>query len=258
LRTGAVKRAVYKERGPFGPLAYRAKAHRLLVSDCVRVMLRLKGLLRSRGVPVSGMTVYSETGRTAWVKQLPKAARSLVDLLYLQLDAVTVLRDRAEQEMLLEARKHRAYRIVKTCPGLGPIRTAHLLPIVVTPYRFANKRRFWTYCGLGIEMRSSSDWKRTPSGAWVKAERQQTRGLNQNFNHVLKAIFKGAATTVIKQAKDEPLYRHYTQLLEGGTKPDLAKLTLARQIASIALSLWRNKEKYDPEKLEKTVAQRSA
>jgi transposase len=259
LRIGAIQRAVYKERGAFGSLAYRAKAHRLLVSDCVRVMLRLKSLLRSRGVPVSGTTVYSETGRTAWVTQLPKAARPVADLLYLQLDALTPLRDQAEQEMLLEARKHRVYRILQSCPGLGPIRTAHLLPIVVTPYRFANKRGFWTYCGLGIVMRSSSDWKRAPSGGLAKAAVRQTRGLNQNFNHVLKAIFKGAATTVIKHAQsDDPLYRHYTQLLAGGTQPELAKLTLARQIASITLSLWRNKENYNPEKLEKTVAQRTA
>ena len=44
---------------------------------------------------------------------------------------------------------------------------------------------------------------------------QQTRGLNPNFNRALKHIFKGAATTVIQRAKDEPRYRHYAQLLEG-------------------------------------------
>ncbi len=35
--------------------------------------------------------------------------------------------------------EHREYRIVKSCSGLRPIRTAELLAIVVTPYRFANK-----------------------------------------------------------------------------------------------------------------------
>jgi hypothetical protein len=32
--------------------------------------------------------------------------------------------------------------VIKTCPGLGKIRSAQLMPIVVTPYRFANKRQF--------------------------------------------------------------------------------------------------------------------
>ena len=38
--------------------------------------------------------------------------------------------------------------------------------------------------------------------------------------------------------------RHYVSLLDGGTKPNLAKLTIARQIASIMLALWRSGETY--------------
>ena len=98
--------------------------------------------------------------------------------------------------------------------------------------------------------RSSSDWVRTRTGEWVKAEVKRTRGLNRNFNHTLKAIFKGAATTAIGRREDEPIYRHYVRLLDGGTKPNLAKLTLARQIASIMLAVWRAGEAYDPTRLE--------
>ena len=74
------------------------------------------------------------------------------------------------------------------------IRTAQILPVVVTPFRFANRRVFWSYCALGIVMRSSSDWERGRDGQWIKAPVQQTRGLNRNFNRVLKAVFKGADT----------------------------------------------------------------
>jgi hypothetical protein len=66
------------------------------------------------------------------------------------------------------------------------------------------------------------DWVRTPTGAWIKTAVQRTRGLNRNFNHRLKGVFKGAATTVIGRADDEPLYHHYERLLDGGTKPNLA------------------------------------
>ncbi len=48
----------------------------------------------------------------------------------------------------------------------------------------------------------------------------------------------------------EPLYRHYQRLLDGGTKPNLAKLTIARQIAAISLALWRNQEDYDQSKFK--------
>jgi hypothetical protein len=58
---------------------------------------------------------------------------------------------------------------------------------------------------------------------------------------------------VIGQRGDEPLYRHYLRLLDGGTKPNLAKLTIARQIASIVLSVWRNEETYDPKRFKQVT-----
>ena len=161
LRIGAVRRKVYKKRGEFGELRNRAKAYTLLVSDSVRVQNRIKSLFRSRGVAVAGKGVFSATEREAWLKKLPSAADHLAELLMREQDGLVELRKKAEKAMLVEARKHRTWRLVKSCPGLGEIRTAQLLPIVVTPYRFKNKRAFWAYCGLGIVMRSSSDWVRT-------------------------------------------------------------------------------------------------
>jgi hypothetical protein len=253
LRIGAVKRKVYKKRGEFGALGHRAKAYTLLVSDSVRVQNRIKSLFRSRGVAVAGKSGFRVVERETWLKKLPVSARPLAEFLMQEQDGLLELRKRAEKTMLAEARRHRAWRLVKSCPGLGEIRTAQLLPIVVTPYRFKSKRSFWAYCGLGIVMRSSSDWVRTQSGEWVKVPVKQTRGLNRNSNRTLKGIFEGAATTVIGQAKDEPLYRHYLQLLDGGTKPNLAKLTLARQVASIMLAVWRNEEVYDPARVGQAV-----
>jgi hypothetical protein len=104
-----------------------------------------------------------------------------------------------------------------SCPGLGPLRVAQLIPIVVSPMRFRTKRQFWSYCGLGIVMRSSSDWVRTKDGGWARAEVQQTRGLNLNHNHTLKNIFKGAATTVVTQLETEPLRQDYQRLITAGT-----------------------------------------
>jgi transposase len=251
LRLGAIRRKVHKERGRFGALGYRAKGYRWARGDVVRVKNRLKSLYRSRGVPVAGRGVYAASKRGAFLARLPRPARPLAELLYEELDALEAVKSQAKKAMLTEAKRHPEFRVVKSCPGLGPVRTAELLPIVVTPFRFQSKRGFWSYCGLGIVTRSSSDWVRTRTGEWVKAEVKRTRGLNRNFNHTLKAIFKGAATTVIGRKEDEPIYRHYLRLLDGGTKPNLAKLTIARQIASIVLAVWRAGEVYDPTRLER-------
>jgi transposase len=251
LRIGSLETRVYKGRGKFGRLGHVARAYGFVMRDVVRVRNRLKSVLRSRGVGYgAGSSVYGKRDRERWLGELPQATRPLAELLYEEHDALAALKSKAEKALLAEARKHREWRLLRTCPGLGPIRTAELLPVVVTPYRFQSRSHFWAYCGLGIVMRSSSDWVRDPSGRWVKAAVQQTRGLNRNFNHTLKRIFKGAATTVIGRGEDDPVYRHYERLLDGGTKPNLAKLTIARQIAAIMLALWRTGEAYDPKKLE--------
>ena len=253
LRIGSIETRVYKGRGRFGRLGNLARAYGFLVGDTVRVKNRLRSVLRSRGVGYgAGRSVYSKRDREQWLDALPEATGALAAQLYEEHDALVALRERAEKTMLAEAKKHREWHVLRTCPGLGPIRVAELLPVVVTPYRFRSRSGFWAYCGLGIVMRSSSDWVRTQTGEWAKVQVQQTRGLNRNFNHTLKRIFKGAATTVIGRADDGPLYRHYESLLDGGTKPNLAKLTIARQIASIMLALWRTGERYDPTRLEAT------
>jgi hypothetical protein len=68
LRLGAIKRKVYKERGRFGTLGYRAKGYRWARGDVVRVKNRLKSLYRSRGVPVAGRGAYAaRSAGSSWV-----------------------------------------------------------------------------------------------------------------------------------------------------------------------------------------------
>jgi transposase len=251
LRTGSLERRVFKEVGQYRKLREHARVHTMVVRDSVRVQNRIKSMMRSRGVAVEGKAVYNVEGRQAYMSKLPEGTRAATATLYAQYDVLQEVRKRAEKELVAEARLHPASKILATCPGIGAIRAAQLLPIVVTPHRFRTKRQFWSYCGLGIVMRSSADWVRDTSGGWQRTQVQQTRGLNLTHNHQLKAIFKGAATTVLKQHPDDPLYADYQRLLAGGTKPNLANVSLARKIAAIILALWKTEEEYDPDKHRK-------
>ena len=133
LRIGAVRKRVYKERGSFAALGYRANVHDKVMRDSVRVMARITSLMRSRGVRVPHAGVYSESGRKKWIAGLPEAARYAAEILYAELDALMVLRAHAEKEMVSEARRHAEFRILKSCPGLGSIRAAQLMAVVVRP-----------------------------------------------------------------------------------------------------------------------------
>ncbi len=94
--------------------------------------------------------------------------------------------------------------------------------------------------------RSTSDWVQAADGSWIKARVPQTRGLSRRHNRFLKHIFKGAATTVITQRNKDPIHARYERLLDGGTKPTLAKMSLARMIAATVLRMWKDEEVYDP------------
>lgn len=174
--------------------------------------------------------------------------------MYAQYDAVQEVRQDAEKALVAEAHRHPITKVLETCPGLGRIRAAQLVSVVVTPVRFRKRQQFWSYCGLGLVMRSSSDWVQNGKGKWERAEVQRTRGLNLNHNHVLKDVFKGAATTIITQLPEHPLHADYQRMLSGGTKPNLAKLTLARKVASIALAMGKHQEVYDTAKHNKPTS----
>src|SRR5262249_8467741 len=76
-----------------------------------------------------------------------------------------------------------------------------------------------------------------------------TRGLNRNCNRRMKEVFIGAATG---GSQTEP-YRSYLRILENkGIRKEMARLTLARKIAEVALRIWKKGETFDPKKLNWT------
>jgi transposase len=249
LRTGALETKVFKAPKQFSGLRNAVRAYGMVIQDVVRAKNRLKAVYRSRGILADG-DVYDENMRTRWLAKLPPKHRRLGESLSQQLDALAPLEKQAKAWIREETKAHAIIHKLQTAPGMGLIRTAQLVAIVVTPTRFRTTRQFWSYCGLGIVMRSSSDWVRH-NGKWVRAEVQQTRGLNRNCNPLLKTVFKGAATTVIR-LHDHPLHQSYQRALNAGIKPNLAKLTLARRIAAAVLAMWKNSEVYDPKRVALT------
>jgi hypothetical protein len=73
------------------------------------------------------------------------------------------------------------------------------------PFEAMVEARYLTR-GLGIVMRSSSDWAQTSDGRWVKANVSRTCGLNMTHDPMLKIVFKGAATSILQQHRSSVLY----------------------------------------------------
>jgi transposase len=161
--------------------------------------------------------------------------RRRAELLCQQLDGLQALRRTLRPELLAESRKHKASKLLRQIPCIGPIRAVRLIALMQTPHRFRSKRQLWTYSGLGIETRDSAQYCCVHGQLQRRKKPQQIRGFNRNHNHEMKDIFKGAATRA--SCGVSPLRDFYRALLEKGMKPEMARLTVARKIAAIALTL---------------------
>ena len=222
------------------------RCYEALVDDSLRVMLRIRALYRSRGIAVRSRWVYQPARRSEWLEQITDAGgRFRAEQLYAQLDTVLALRRASRTAVLREACNHRAYRILRTNPGIGPLRAAEIMAVVIDPHRFRTKRQLWSYAGLAVITRSSGEWVTDPqSGRMRRVQRAPlTRGLNPNFNRLLKKIFKMAARDVA--ATGAELQQWYERLLERGMRIEMARLTLARKIAAIVLTTWKKGVPYD-------------
>jgi hypothetical protein len=237
-------------------LKAQAKSHASLNKDVARAKTRVKVLFRSHRFPTPEDDVYRSEQQESWIEKLPGPTRRAGEHLLHEVHALEDLKAEAQRDMLQKAKKHAIYRVLLTIPGMGPLRVAQAMPIVVDPSRFRRRQHSWAYCGLGLRMYSSSDWQQDGQRKWQRVNMEKTRGLSGRHNTTLTAIFKGVARTVVVNVSvDDPLHKHYEHLLESGTKTNLAELTIARQVAAVFLRMWKSKEVYD---LAKVIPKSSA
>lgn len=249
LRQGGLK-PVYQGETSTRTLKEHVANYEALVADSVRVMNRIKGIFRARAIPCSGISVYQPSQRNRWLSKLNDAVKDRAQSLYQQLECLNELRKGARASMLLEARKHKASRILKRVPSLGPVWTSQIIATVITPHRFRTKRQFWAYCGLAVVNRSSSDYEFKDGRFRRKNRAAFCRGLNRNYSRRLKNVFKSAA---IHAMNYDPFAKFYGGLIANGIRPELARLTLARKIAAITLTVWKREEKFDPNRILKNT-----
>ena len=231
-------RAVYHGEHGVRTLKELVRSYLTITKDLVRVMTRVKAIYRSWAIPCTGKQVYAPRHRGEWLAKISEpGVRRRAEFYYQQLDALRALRQDVRRELLVESKKHKVWKLLCQIPSMGPIRAAVLMGILQTPHRFRTKRQLWTFSGFGIETHSSAD-HRSIAGQLRRSKRPASiRGLNQNHNHDLKNLFKGAA--IIASSKPGPFQEFYAVLLAKGMRPEMARLTLARKIAAITLLVWK-------------------
>jgi len=229
------------------------RSYLTITKDVGRVMSRVKAIYRSWGIACTGKQVYAPQHRVEWLAKITElGVLRRAEFYYQQLDALRVLRQAVRRDLLAESQKHKATKLLCQIPSIGPIRAALLIALIQTPHRFRSKRPFWKYSGFAIETHSSADY-RSVKGELQKSKKQiSVRGLNRDCNHDLKNLFKSAAT--IASVKPGPFQEFYAALVAKGMRPEMARLTLARKIATIMLIVWKKGVRFDAKYLKPQTA----
>ena len=252
LRTNQVK-AVYHEKHGTRALKELGRSYLTLTKDMTRVMNRIKGVYRSWAIPCAGTKVYSPRHRGEWLAQLVEpGVRLRAEHLYQQLDSLEPVRLEAGRQLLLESRKHAAVKLLRQIPSIGPIRAALLVALLQTPNRFRTKRQLWAYSGFAVEVHDSGEYRVVRGKLQRNRERITVRGLNDNHNKDVKYLFKSAAISA--STRPGPLHDFYVARVESGMRPTMARLTLARKIAAITLTMWKKGVSFDPKQLKPQAA----
>jgi transposase len=243
LSRGQLTKLVYKEWHGTERLFHLVRSYNTLVSNRTRAKNRLKSLLRAQAVPARGTAPYATTPREKMLAKLTAAGvRDRAEMLIKEIELLTGLLKDAERAMTTEARRHPASKILQSIPGIGDVRSAQLIAAIRTPGRFRRNRHLWTYGGLAVVRRGSSETDFADGVARKRPRAVQTRGLNRDFSRPVKAALKGAAVTASRSGELVP---YYEALVERGLKPELALVTLARKIATLTLVLWKKGESFD-------------
>ena len=100
---------------------------------------------------------------------------------------------------------------------------------VIDPYRFRDKYKYYSYCGLVRHRRISDGREYTSKKIWG--------------NRALKCVYKMAGKNAINGSSG--LRKYYDYLLSKGISEDNAYNAVCRKIAAISLSVWRHKKSYD-------------
>lgn len=239
LRAGAIH-SVHVPRGDQAVLRQFARHYVRMLRERSRVIQRLRSLFIE-----SGVRVTSPRGRPDRVPLrllTRRSARYLAEAYLRQLAISTELVEEARRILLEMASASPAFVLLQTIPYVGEMRAAELLAFVGDAGRFGSRRTFWAYVGLGVVQKVSAE-HRVDGGRVVRNDRRRGIRLSRNGHPLLKKLFRDAA---LHASIGRGVFRKvYDAHVARGLEPAVARVALARKIASVVLAVWRSGVAFD-------------
>ena len=246
--------SVYHGEQGSATLKELARSYLTISKDLARVMTRVKAIYRSWGIACTGKQVYAPRHRAEWLAKITEVGvLRRAEFYYQQLDALRSLRHEVRRDLLAESKKHKATKLLCQIPSIGPIRAALLIATDSDTAPLPHQATVLEIQRLGHRNAQQCRLPVRFKGQLQKVKKQvSVRGLNRDCNHDLKNIFKGAA--IVAATKPGPFAEFYAELLAKGMRPEMARLTLARKIATIVLIVWKRGVCFDAQHLKPQTA----
>lgn len=189
------------------------------VNDSVRIKNRLKAINRR--------------SRLSKDKIFLSHSMFIKEQLTTQMELLEQTRQQYQKKLETYVKNFKETKSLISLPGIKYIQAARIIAQVVDPRRFKNKYKFFAYCGLVRHQRISNKRLYGTTRVWG--------------NRTLKCVFKMAAHSAIRG--DNALRMYYDSLRGRDVSDKNAQNAVARKLAALTLSLWRNNQRFNEQKI---------
>jgi len=205
-------------------------AYHDMARQLTRIKNKIKAYYRKQGIIIKTSSVYHPLHRQEFITQCrhPEIIRKY----YQFLDLFQLEKNRFEKKLRKESRKYPVIKRFLKIPGVGIVTATTFFTIVDDPNRFDHKQKLWAYAHLGKAVHQSGNYEVT---------RHQRKG-----NRLLKYVIKIAVGDAVRQKTNDftRAYIHMVNIQQKDSK--LAYRILARKLATIMWTMWKNNQPYIP------------
>jgi len=206
-----------------------------LVEDAVRMKNRYKSIFRRSGKKQTGKKLYNDE---SLIEDIADPGHKFVGSnIYKLLREMETMRGSYVKEIKEQSKEFEEVDYIKSIPGIGDIQTAKIVAYVIDPKRFANKHKYYSYCGLVRHKRTSDGVSYGSSKIWG--------------NSILKCVYKMAAQSAVNS--NNAFKQYFDHLTKNGYNDKNAYNDISRKIAAISLAVWKNKKYFNEEEILKLI-----
>jgi transposase len=226
--------AVNVPRGDAALLRRYALHYERMQRERSRIIQRLRSLFFECGIRVK--SPRGAPHRVPLSRLVAPGAKYVARAYQRQLEVATAIALEARASLLALASKWSGFALLQTVPHIGEVRASLIIAIAEDPSRFRSLRSFWSYGGLGVVQKLSSE-HRVENGKAVRDER--TRGIRLRVGHpLLKKVLRDIALYAsVGRGQFRAVFDAH---IARGKTPAIARIALARKIAAVILAVWRS------------------